>query len=153
MWAHSEGNTEWTLQVDEIKILIFLLAFPGSPTFKGCSRCRLEQGCPETGDAVELLMPQSWRCSGTSGTLELVMLWDLSFSGFPRWDGEQQPKLRLWHWLSVPHGDSAPHSCAVAPVCCWEGNMHLFWEIMIQEVNAIPAWSVLAKSLTGGIYV
>lgn len=31
--------------------------------------------------------------------------------------------------------------------------MHLFWEIMIQEVNAIPAWSVLTKSLTGGIYV
>lgn len=56
--------------MDEIKILIFLLALPVSPAFEGYSHSA------------------SWG----SDALKLVMLWDLSFWGFPRWDGEQQPK-------------------------------------------------------------
>lgn len=55
MWAHSEGNTERTLQVGEIKILILLLALPGSPTFERCSH-----GAGWSSDALKLAM--LWNC-------------------------------------------------------------------------------------------
>lgn len=64
MWAHSEGNTERTLQVDEIKILVFLLALPVSLIFKGYSH-----GASWSSDALKLVMLWSCWCPGTGDAL------------------------------------------------------------------------------------